>query len=54
MINEYSAIAKLYNVNLTPPPLDVQKIHENDIIHIGATSWLIKLLGSKVFMCTKT
>jgi hydroxyacylglutathione hydrolase len=34
-------IAKLYNVNLTPPPLDVQKIHENDIIHIGATSWQV-------------
>ena len=32
-------IAKLYNVNLTPPPLDVQHIHENEIIHLGDSCW---------------
>ena len=32
-------IGKLYNVNLTPPPLNVQYIYENEIISIGNTSW---------------
>jgi glyoxylase-like metal-dependent hydrolase (beta-lactamase superfamily II) len=34
-------IANLYNVNLTPPPLDVKKINENEIIHLGDTSWKV-------------
>ena len=32
-------IGKLYNVNLTPPPVNVQYIYENEIISLGNTSW---------------
>jgi len=34
-------IAKIYNVKLDPPPLNVQFIQENDIISIGDTNWKI-------------
>lgn len=34
-------IAKLYNVNLEPPPLNVSLIEENDTIIIGSTKWEI-------------
>ena len=34
-------IAKLYNVNLEPPPLNVSLIEEKDTIIIGSTKWEI-------------
>jgi len=34
-------IAKIYNVRLDPPPLKVDLIKENDLIHIGKTSWQV-------------
>ena len=34
-------IAKQYNVNLAPPPLEVEFIKENDTIQLGRTSWEI-------------
>ena len=34
-------IARMYNVQLDPPPQDVKFIQENDIITIGKTKWKI-------------
>ena len=34
-------IAKLYNVQLDPPPLKVDFIKENELIQLGETEWKI-------------
>ncbi|MAQ31673.1 MAG: MBL fold hydrolase [Flavobacteriales bacterium] len=39
LLNKAVDIAKLYNVSLNPPPLNVKTICENDVISLGNTSW---------------
>ena len=41
LLNKAVEIAKLYNVELDPPPLKVDFIKENDIIQVGKTSWQV-------------
>ena len=41
LLNNALEIAKLYNVKLTPPPLNIDTINENDIINVGKTSWKV-------------
>ena len=41
LINKAIDIAKLYNLELDPPPLNVRFLKENDILKIGETSWRI-------------
>ncbi|MBJ04899.1 MAG: MBL fold hydrolase [Flavobacteriales bacterium] len=43
LLEKAEEIAKIYNVNLSPPPLNVDFIEENDIIHLGDTSWKVIL-----------
>ena len=41
LIEKSLDIARLYNVDLEPPPLDVDFIEEKDIIKVGNTEWEI-------------
>ena len=41
LLNNALNIAKLYNVTLKSPPLDVDIIKEGDIIELGETSWKV-------------
>ena len=41
LINKAVDIAKIYNVELDPPPLNVNFLKENDVVTIGETSWQI-------------
>ena len=41
LLNGANKIAEMYNVKLNPPPLKVDLLNENDIIHLGDTSWKV-------------
>tara|TARA_B100000579_G_C22541544_1_gene715463 strand:- start:59 stop:703 length:645 start_codon:yes stop_codon:yes gene_type:complete len=41
LLEKAEEIAKIYNLQLSPPPLKVHFIEENDIIHLGNTEWKV-------------
>ena len=41
LLNGANKIAEMYNVKLNPPPLKVDLLNENEIIHLGDTSWKV-------------